>query len=136
MPADATATTPLIDGQFEVDLANPRPGGGGLDAFAVLDRNQAATDLMAILSRPTAPPRANALAALIGQPVDRLLTPLAHGPAPAPGGGEGWFVICRVPDPAFLKATERLCEKYKAVLINYPNPADKDELIKNNFKLS
>ena len=25
---------------------------------------------------------------------------------------------------------------YKAVLINYPNPAEKDDLIKNNFKLS
>ena len=104
MPADAIAPSLLIDGQFQVDLATTLHGGGGLEAFAVLDRHGAATDLMAILSRPTAPARATALAALLGQSIDHLLVPLAHGPAPAPGGTEGWFVISRAPGPAIWPA--------------------------------
>ncbi len=88
----------LVAGQYAVDLAAPLPGaGGGLDAFAVNDRNGARTGMMAVLSRPFAPPRAAALIALAAGPIEHLLSPVAHGIAVGPGGTPGWFVVCPAP---------------------------------------
>ncbi|MBN9510403.1 MAG: hypothetical protein J0I21_14985 [Alphaproteobacteria bacterium] len=95
--ASAAPVESVIGGRFAVDLARPLAGaGGGLPAYAALDRLSGRDGLMAVLTRPEAPPRAAALTALT--PTDPgLLAPLGHGPAPGPGGRPGWFVVCPAP---------------------------------------
>jgi hypothetical protein len=103
LPAPAAAPVEgLIGGRFAVDLARPLAGaGGGLAAYAALDRLSGREGLMAVLTRPEAPPRAGALAALTSSDPG-LLGPLGHGPAPGPGGRPGWFVVCPAPPGAPL----------------------------------
>jgi hypothetical protein len=103
----AMANETLIAGRFAVDLSRPLPGaGGGLPAFAAIDRSGARDDLMALQVHPDAPPRAAVLAAAF-ENVAGLLAPLAHGPAPGPGGRAAWFVICPAPaGPALWPAAQ------------------------------
>ena len=88
----------MIAGQYTVDVSQPLPGaGGGLDAFAVNSRGGTRAAMMAVLSRPSAPPRGTALNALLSVTVDNLLTPVAYGLDAGPAGVPGWFVICPLP---------------------------------------
>lgn len=95
-PAAPTAEN-LIGGQYSVETARPLAGAGaGLPAFAVTDR-RGRVDLMAVQVQPGGPPRAQALATLIGAAVEGVLAPVAHGPAPIPGGREAYFVVAQAP---------------------------------------
>ena len=106
-PAAAPPTEPLVAGQFWVDIAHPLPGaGGGLPAFAVTDRRDGQTGLMAVQVRRHLPARPQALQSLGGVLIEGLMTPFAYGAAPASGGEEAGFVICRAP-PAALSAALR-----------------------------
>ncbi|MCC6716948.1 MAG: hypothetical protein IT555_03615 [Acetobacteraceae bacterium] len=88
----------LIAGQFAVDLARPMPGwGAGLDCFAATDTKSGRADHMALLVRRDAPLRVHAVNSLAAMPIDGILTPVAHGPAPGPGGVPGWFVVAPAP---------------------------------------
>ncbi len=83
-------------------LAQPLPhAGGGLPAYAAKDRQTGDAALIAIQVRRDMPPRARALQAL-GAPIDGVLIPLAHGPAPGPRGEPGYFVVCPAPPGAPL----------------------------------
>jgi eukaryotic-like serine/threonine-protein kinase len=107
-PAAAPATETLVAGQFRVDIAQPLPGaGGGLSAFAVTDRRDGQAGLMAVQVRRHLPARPQALQHLTGEIIEGLLTPLAYGPAPAPGGEEAGFVICQAPPGPALSAALR-----------------------------
>ena len=87
----------LIADRYAVDLAQPLPdAGGGLPCFGVKDRQTGDTSLIAIQVQRNAPARARGLQMLV-HPIDHLLTPLAHGPAPAPRSEAGYFVICPAP---------------------------------------
>jgi hypothetical protein len=87
----------LIGGAFEVDFARPLPGlGGGLAAFAAIDRKGAHDQLMALRVERHAPPRPQALAVLSVATVPGVATPLGHGTASVPDG-EVYVVICRAP---------------------------------------
>jgi hypothetical protein len=94
----APGSDALIDGRFAVDPAQPLAGaGGGLPAFAVVDRVGGRTGLMAVQVRPDAPPRPAAFGALPEGEEAAVLVPLAHGPARGLGGAAAWFVICPAP---------------------------------------
>ena len=87
----------LIADRYAVLLAQPLPeAGGGLPAFAVKDRQTGDSALIAIQVRRDMPPRARALQMLL-DPIEGLLTPLAHGPAPGPRGEAGYFVVSPAP---------------------------------------
>ncbi len=93
-----TPNGPLIGGAFAVLADRPLLGlGGGCPAFAVLDHRGGRNGLIAVQSRLEAPPRAAVLSALGNIPVEGVVSPLAHGPAPGPGGVPAWFVICSAP---------------------------------------
>ena len=70
--------------------------GGGLAAFAATDQTTGDGGFIAVQVHKQAPARAHALQTL-ARPVDGLLSPLAHGRAPAPLGQPGYYVICRAP---------------------------------------
>ena len=92
------SSEPLIAGRYAVDPAHPLPGaGGGLAAFAAIDRHSGRSGLMAVQVRPDAPPRAGALGALSAVARPGVLLPLAHGPALGPDRRPAWFVICPAP---------------------------------------
>lgn len=87
----------LIADRYAVLLAQPLlEAGGGLPTFAVKDRQSGDAALIAIQVRRDMPPRARTLQAL-ASPIDGVLNPLAHGPAPGPRGEAGYFVICPAP---------------------------------------
>ncbi|MGH7153311.1 MAG: hypothetical protein ACREF3_05225, partial [Acetobacteraceae bacterium] len=96
----------LIAGRYAVDTAQKLPGaaGNGLSAFAASDRSGTLDGLMAVQVQRTLPPRADALAALT-EPIDGVLSPLAHGPAPAPGGEGAYYIICPSPPGPSLEAS-------------------------------
>ena len=95
--ASPPASAPLIGGHYAVDLARRLPqAGGGLPAYAVIDHADGRHDLMALQIRPLAPPRVGLLQAL-SLPVEGLLCPLAHGPAPGADGQGGFFIVCPAP---------------------------------------
>jgi hypothetical protein len=97
-PSPQSPREALIGGHFAVDGQRPLgAAGGGLSAFAATDRRSGRTDLMAVQVPPGSTPRAQALNVLSLGTHDGVLTPLAHGPAPLPGGAQAWFVICRTP---------------------------------------
>ncbi len=105
-PATTDARAPtVIDGRYDILFAQPLPGAGaGLPAFTVTDRENASAALMAVECRPGAPPRGRAIAALSAEPLDSVLSPLAHGPAARPDGKRGYFVVCRAPPGPSLEA--------------------------------
>jgi hypothetical protein len=87
----------LIVDRYAVMLAQPLPAaGGGLPTYAAKDRQTGDAALIAIQVRRDLPPRARALQMLTA-PIDGVLTPLAHGPAPGPRGESGYFVVCPAP---------------------------------------
>lgn len=93
----ANQSETLIADRYVVLLAQPLPeAGGGLPTFAAKDRETGDASLIAIQVRRDMPPRARALQMLSG-PIDGVLAPLAHGPAPAPRGEAGYFVVCPAP---------------------------------------
>ncbi len=109
MAASDPAASPesLIAGQYAVDATRPLAGaGGGLPAFAVRDR-RGRDDLMAVQVQPGRPPRAQALAALMGAPAEGVLAPMAHGPARLASGQEAYFVIGQAPPGPALAAVPR-----------------------------
>ena len=96
----------LIGGAFAVDASRALPGaGGGLPAFAAIDRRSGDDRLMGVQARPMAPARANVLPILLANPMEGMLGPLAHGLGHGAGGVEAWFVICRAPPGAALLAS-------------------------------
>lgn len=106
MASDPTSNT-LVAGEYTVEFAVPLPGaGGGLSSFASHDR-RGRRDLMAVETRPWQPARGQALAALIGAPIEGVLSPLAHGPAKPPGKPESYFVIVQAPSGPSLAAAAR-----------------------------
>ena len=108
-PAAPPSAGSLINGQFRVEIARPLPGaGGGLPAFAVTDLVDGQTGLMAVQVRRHLPVRDQALRNLAAGTIDGLLTPLAYGAAPAPGGEEAGFLICRAPPGPALSAALRV----------------------------
>jgi hypothetical protein len=108
-PLTADDASSLIGGAYAVDATRPLPGaGGGLAAFAVIDRRSAGrSSLMAVQSPPGAPPRAAALHALTGWAEEGLLAPLAHGPARGAQGEPAWFVVSAAPPGPSLAVTLR-----------------------------
>jgi len=87
----------LIAGRFSVDTARPLPdAGGGLPAFAARDERLADAAAIAIQVARDAPARLRALQ-MLGDPIEGVLCPMAHGPAPGPLGEPGYFVICTAP---------------------------------------
>ena len=99
----------LIAGCFAVDLGRKLPSaGGGLPAFAVIDRIEGRSGLMAVQARSGAPPRATALQQMVRIGVAGVLSPLGHGPARDDSGGMSWYVICPLPPgPPLLPAAAR-----------------------------
>jgi hypothetical protein len=96
----------LIGGRYAVDASHKLPdSGGGLPAFAAADRQGPSARLVAIQVSRDACPRAKSLQAL-GDPIDNLMVPIAHGVAGAPGGkGEAYYVICTAPPGPPLSAS-------------------------------
>jgi eukaryotic-like serine/threonine-protein kinase len=111
LPAPQAAAAPLIGGQYSVDTARPLSGtGGGMPAFAVIDRRGGRTDLMAVQVDRRFPPRARALQAF-ADPIEGVLSPLAHGPAPdAAGNGSYYFIAPAPPGPALDSRTHAWSE--------------------------
>lgn len=107
LPAPHAATATLIAGQYFVDTARPLPGaGGGMPAFAVTDRRTGRGDLMAVQVERRSPPRALALQTFT-EPVEGVLSPLAHGPAPDPAGNGGYYIVAPAPPGPALDARPR-----------------------------
>ncbi|HUB14283.1 MAG TPA: serine/threonine-protein kinase [Acetobacteraceae bacterium] len=93
----ATPQEILIADRYAVRVAQPQQEfGGGLPCFAARDSHSGDTALIAIQVRRDAPARARPLQTLV-HGIEGLLTPLAHGIAPAPRGEAGYFVICPAP---------------------------------------
>jgi eukaryotic-like serine/threonine-protein kinase len=93
----ANQSDTLIADRYAVLLAQPQPeAGGGLPTFAAKDQQSGDAALIAIQVRRDMPPRARALQ-MLTTPIDGVLTPLAHGPAPGPRGEPGYFVVCPAP---------------------------------------
>ncbi len=108
LSAPQAAAPTLIGGQYFVDTARPLPGaGGGLRAFVVIDRRAGRGDLMAVQVERRFPPRARALQAL-AEPVEGVLSPLAHGPAPDPAGQGGYYIISPAPPGPAVDARTRV----------------------------
>ncbi len=100
----------LIGGKYRVDSTRPLAGaGGGLPAFAVVDRQVEGSGLMAVQVAPGMPPRAQPLQTLAGL-TEGMLGPLAHGPGPAGGiaGDEAYYVICPAPTGPAVGVTLRI----------------------------
>jgi hypothetical protein len=95
----------LIADRYAVDLSEKLEGaGGGLDAFAATDIRSGRGSLMAVRVQPHAPPRADALTALVHVSLPGLLNPLAHGPGPTANGGQAYYVVCAAPPGPSLAA--------------------------------
>ena len=104
LQAPQAAPSPLIGGQYSVDTARPLPGaGGGMPAFAVIERRSGRSDLMAVQVDRRFPPRARALQAF-AESVEGILSPLAHGPAPDPAGNGDYYIIAPAPPGLALDA--------------------------------
>lgn len=108
-----TRSTGLIAGRYAVDTAQVLlDAGGGLDAYLARDRMASDGRRVALSVSRTASPRERALR-ILTDPIDNLMTPLAHGAAPLPGGkGEGYFVICTAaPGPPLSAALNAWTDK-------------------------
>jgi hypothetical protein len=106
-------STGLIDGRYAVDTSQPLPdAGGGIEAYAARDRMASDGKRVALVVSRTASPPDRALR-LLTDPIDNLMTPLAHGVAPLAGGkGEGYFIICTSPPgPSLGSALNAWTEK-------------------------
>ncbi len=100
--AESAPVSSLIDGRYEVDLAEEMLwAGGGLPAWAAKDRHargqrDGAPALMAQRVGRHAPTRARALQALANG-IGGMCTPLAQGLGAVVDGHAAWFVICEAP---------------------------------------
>jgi hypothetical protein len=101
IPAAATPALgedALIADRYAIDLNEKLEGaGGGLTTFAATDTRSGRGSLMAVQVAPNAPPRADALTALMHVSLPGVLTPLAHGPGPTSGGGQAYYIVCAAP---------------------------------------
>jgi hypothetical protein len=96
----------LIAGRYAVDTSQILlDAGGGVDAYLARDRMASDGRRVAFAVSRTASPRERALRVL-ADPIDNLMTPLAHGVAPLPAGkGEGYFIVCTpTPGPSVASA--------------------------------
>jgi eukaryotic-like serine/threonine-protein kinase len=102
-----SGSSPLIEGQYAVDLTRPLPdAGGGSEAFAATDQRASRRALMAVRMARNAP--ANILSGqLPNDGIPGLLLPLAHGAGPPIGQEASYFVIAPEPEGAPLSANPR-----------------------------
>jgi hypothetical protein len=96
----------LIAGRYAVDTSQVLlDAGGGLPAYLARDRMASDGRRVALAVSRDASPRVPHLQ-MLDEPIDYLMTPLAHGVAPLAGGkGTGYFVICTPPPGAPVLAT-------------------------------
>jgi len=88
----------LIEDSFAVDLSRPLPGvGGGNAAFAVVDRRHGRSDLMAVRALRDLPPQAASISALMAQPLENVICPVAQGASASGDGRHAWYIICPAP---------------------------------------
>ncbi|HET6194766.1 MAG TPA: hypothetical protein VFE12_03385, partial [Acetobacteraceae bacterium] len=87
----------LVANQYAVDLNRKFPPVGGLPAFGAADQASGRSDLMAIQLHRQIPARPRAFRVL-AEPIEGLLTPLAHGPA-----GNTCYAICLAPPGPSVK---------------------------------
>lgn len=88
MPLDGGNSAGVQAGEWRIDLAQRVAAlSGTLPAFAA--RHASGRRGYALACRPDLPPRAAAIAALLGPPVENLLTPQAMVAARLPGSGAG-----------------------------------------------
>ena len=130
----ATPPATLIAGRYRLDTARPLPdAGGGLPTFAARDERAANAEMVAIQVARHAPPRARALQ-MLGEPIDGMLCPLAHGPAPGPLGEPGYFVVCTAPPGASLAARVRPWPEHAVIeLLLRPAALALDQLATRNI---
>ena len=96
----------LIGGLYAVDATRPLPAASPpLLAYEATRAGQAG--YVAVAVERGCPARARALSALAGVAAPNLMLPLAHGAAPAPNGGTGYYVICPAPPGRSLAANPR-----------------------------
>ncbi len=104
MPAPPAAEPKLIAGRYAVDLKQPLTMAGcGLPCFAATDQTGAQAPLMAVRVQRRLPPRAQALGAF-SDPIEGVLSPVARGPAPGPGGEGAFFIVAEAPPGPSLHA--------------------------------
>ncbi|HQT78194.1 MAG TPA: hypothetical protein PLD10_14155 [Rhodopila sp.] len=109
----------LIDGRYAVDTARPLPhAGGGVLAFAARDRFLADAPRVALAVSRDMSPRLEALM----EPIDNLMTPLAHGVAPsADHKTEGYYIVCtEPPGPPLSENRERWSDRALIELVLRP----------------
>ena len=93
----------LIGGLYTIDFLQPLPNAAPpLAAFAASRSGQAG--FMAVAVGRGWPARIRALGSMGGLTSPHILPPLAHGPAPAPSGEIGYYVICPAPPGPPLSA--------------------------------
>ncbi len=93
----------LVVDRYAIDLAEKLVGAcAGHDVYVATDIRSGRGGLMAVQVRPNAPPRADALSALVHVALPGVLNPIAHGPGPAANGGQAYYVICTAPPGASL----------------------------------
>lgn len=103
----------LIAGRYAVEADRPMPmAGGGVPAFAAQDRYVADAPHVALAVTRHLAPRLW-VTELLREPVENLMTPLAHGLAALPDRkGEGYFVICPSPlGPPLSTSRERWSDR-------------------------
>ena len=83
----------FISGLYEILPGDPPVGAGGQVAYSVRDHRQGRRDLLAVQVMRDLPARSVALSTLVGEQIDGMILPLAHGVGRLPGGREGYFVI-------------------------------------------
>ena len=98
MAEPSSGPSPLIGGQYRVDIGRPLPeAGGGLPAYAVADRRGGGLGaLMALRVTRRAPARAQALQTVFAG-IEGVLAPLAYGLGPSLDGEETCYVVCAAP---------------------------------------
>ncbi|HEX2942296.1 MAG TPA: hypothetical protein VHO91_14700, partial [Rhodopila sp.] len=112
----------LIDDRYAVDTSRLLPhAGGGVTAFAARDRFLADASRIALAVSREMPPRLEALSALT-EPIDNLMTPLAHGVVPsADRKTQNYCIICtEPPGPALSENRERWSDRTLMELVLRP----------------
>lgn len=100
-PVPPKTDGPLVAGQYLIERQRPLQAVGGLLSFAVTDKANGRSDLMAVQFQHQFPPRARMLQ-LLSVSLDGLLTPLAWGAV-----GDACYGICMVPPGPNLLARPR-----------------------------
>ena len=88
----------LIAGFYRIDPTRQAPVlQGGFRAYAVFDRREPATQLIAVEAKPDQPVRPRITLARSGPPVPHAVLPVDYGPGQDGTGRPGWFVIGEMP---------------------------------------